>query len=443
MKINKTAFLFLITAFNTFFLSCNKITNSDGSTISNITITSLKPTHGPFDTIDTLFGKGFNNIPVLDSVLLNGNRLTLISKSDEQIIVKIPSLAGSGNIDIWYQGKLIHGPQFKYDSILLVKTIAGSSTDSGAVDGQGLNARFNQPRGIVVDQSSNIYVADMNNNSIRKITPDGKVTTLAGPLNGTRDYVDATGSAARFSEPAGLTISNDGFLYVADQYNYRIRKVSLSGVVTTYAGVTWGNTGPLGWGIDGDTSIATLNYPAGVGVDFNNNVFVADYSNNKIRKITPNGMVSTLAGIDYYNFGQQDGPVATALLFRPFAVIPDTSGNLYIIDDELHTLRKITQNGVVKTLLGPLEPSITGTSQLFTSGALAIDKSGNIFFSIPEGIIKMTPDGTIIRYAVGGIGELDGPAEYATYRYIGGIAVDNYGNLYITDNNRVRKIGWQ
>ena len=118
-------------------LSCNKITNPDNSTTSDITITSLRPTHGPYNTIDTVTGKGFDQIPVFDSVLLNGQKLTVISRSSEQVIIKIPSLAGTGNIDIWYKGKMIEGPVFTYDSILLVTTVAGSSTESGEVNGKG------------------------------------------------------------------------------------------------------------------------------------------------------------------------------------------------------------------------------------------------------------------------------------------------------------------
>jgi serine/threonine-protein kinase len=424
-----------------FICSCNKITTPGGSSISDISITALNPSHGPFDTIDTLIGKGFDQIPTLDSVLLNGKKLTLISRSPNQIIVEIPAMAGTGNIDIGYKGSLIHGPVFTYDSVFLVTTLAGS-TDAGSADGQGLDARFNLPTGIALDQSGNIYVADRGNSSIRKITPGGAVTTLAGPADGQMAYVDGTGPAARFSAPLGLTIDGNGSLYVADMYNYCVRKVSLSGVVTTLAGHIW-TTGPPGGEVDGDASVATFDTPYGVSVDANGNVFVADINNNRIRKVTPAGIVSTLAGGDYYHYGQQDGQGSSALFFNPWSVVVDPSDNVYVIDDENHLLRKITPDGTVKTLLGPMEPSITGTDQLFFASALAADKAGNIFFSVSYGIFKMTPDGSIIRYAIGGIGDLDGALPFASFRAISGIAVDSSGNLYITDNNRVRKIGWQ
>ncbi|HWJ90733.1 MAG TPA: hypothetical protein VNR87_06455, partial [Flavisolibacter sp.] len=237
-------------------------------------------------------------------------------------------------------------------------------------------------------------------------------------------------------------IDANEYLYVADQTNYRVRKVSLSGVVTTLAGNTW-NTQPPGGQIDGDVSVATLNTPFSVTVDKNLNVYVADSYNNKIRKITPNGTVSTYAGGDYYHSGHVDGPAATSLFFTPFFVAADPSGNVYAIDGEGHLLRKITPNGMVTTILGPNEPSMAGISGLFFARGLTTDKAGNIYFGIREGVIKMTPQGQIIRYAVGGIGELDGPAQTATYRSIAGIAVDDSNNVYITDNNRIRKIAWQ
>lgn len=427
-----------------FFTSCSKTdnpNNPDNPVISDIIITSISPTHGPYNTIDTIIGKNFNKIPVLDSVLINGKRLMVISKTDQKIIVQIPSLAGTGNIDIWYQGKMLKGPVFNYDSTLWVTTLAGSSTQPGSIDGQGLNARFNNPQGIAVDQSGNIYVADSN--AIRRITPQGNVTTLAGSLTGNGSYLDGTGSAARFSNTWGLVMGPDGFLYVGDHYNYRIRRVSLSGVVTTLAGVTW-NTGPAGGQIDGSASVATFNSPAGITVDNQNNVYVADLNNNKIRKVTTNGTVSSYAGGGYYNSGFLDGPAATSLFYTPHAVTADLSGNVFVSEWGNHRIRKITPNGNVSTLLGPIEPTLTGSTVLFNASALATDRNGNLFFAIPVGIIKMTPTGTIIRYATGGIGEIDGPAQIASYRSINGIVIeDATGNIYITDRYRIRKIYWQ
>ena len=153
--------------------------------------------------------------------------------------------------------------------------------------------------------------------------------------------------------------------------------------------------------------------------------------------------MSAFAGGDYYHYGQQDGQGSSALFYEPTAIAVDPQGNIYTIDSEGHLLRKIKPDGTVNTLLGPRAPDIAGPYDLFHSVALAKDKNGNLFFSISAGILAMTTDGKITRYATGGIGETDGPAQLATYRAIAGIAVDDAGTLYITDNNRIRKIGWQ
>jgi sugar lactone lactonase YvrE len=425
-------------------LACNKMAAPDNpttSTNSNIVITAIKPTHGPYDTIDTLMGNGFDQIPTVDSILINGKRLAVISRSDGEIIVKIPSLTGTGNVDIWYGGRMITGPIFAYDSILMVTTVAGT-TDTGEINGNALNARFWSPVGIAVDHAGNIYVAEEGGSSIRKIDTGANVTTLAGPTDLEEAYVDGTGASARFSAPLGLCIDRQVFLYVADQNNQRVRKVSTTGVVTTYAGAQWDGI-PGHGGTNGPASVATFDTPYGVACDKNGNIYVADIYNNEIRKITTSGSADSLAGGDYYLFGEQDGKDTSARFYYPQAIASDSIGNLYVVDDESHLLRKITPDGTVTTLLGPMAPSIMGPYDPLSIGALAVDKYGDLFFSISVGIIKMTPDGTIIRYATGGIGKTDGPAQYATYRAIAGIAVDDAGTVYITDENRIRKIAWQ
>ena len=413
----------------------------DLPTLNDITITSISPTHGPGNIIDTIIGKNFDRIPVVDSIVLNGRKLTVLSRTAEKIIIQIPSLAGSGNIDIWYQGQLLRGPVFNYDSLLMVTTLAGNAFEAASVDGQGLNARFNNPQGIAVDASGNIYVADSN--AIRKITPEGNVNTLAGALTGFGTYQDGTGAGARFSNTWGLAIGPDNYLYVGDHYNYRIRKVSLTSVVTTLAGQTW-NTGPLGGQIDGPLSVATFNSPTGIALDNQNNVYTADLYNNKIRKVTATGTVSSYAGGDYYHYGFLDGPAATALFHEPHSVATDPSGNVYVSEWNPGRIRKISTTGNVSTLYGPIEPTITGPTTGFQASALATDRDGNLFFAVTHGIYKRTPDGTTVRYAAGGMGEIDGPAQIATYRKINGIAIDpRNGTMYITDRYRIRKLAWQ
>lgn len=439
-SIPSSFFLFGLTICLIF--SCGKSPDPHSApAISGITITSLLPSHGPFDTIDTVYGAGFDKLPSLDSITINGKKLNVISRTPNQIIVQIPSLVGTGNVNIWYQGKLIEGPVFKYDSLMMVTTIAGTSTPA-EIDGNGLNAGFYFPVGIAIDHSGNIYVADNGGSCIRKIDTARNVTTLAGPSNLQEGFADGTGAAAMFSGPFGLCIDQSGNLYVADQFNSKIRKVSPTGVVTTFAGATY-DSSPNSGGKDGPGTVATFFIPMGVACDNNGNIYVADQLNNKIRKITSDGTVSSFAGGDYYHFGTLDGQASSALFYVPSSVAVDLNGNVYVVDDEKMIIRKITPDGIVSTIVGFNEPGLPELNDVFHTQAIVTDKSGNLFFSVYGGVFERTPEGKIIRYAAGGIGETDGPIPIAAFQQIGGIAIADNGDLFVTDDNRVRKIGWQ
>ncbi len=208
-----------------------------------------------------------------------------------------------------------------------VTTLAGQST-AGTTDATGIAAQFNTPRGVAVDVVGNVYVADTGNHRIRKITPVGAVSTLAGSTGG---YLDATGTAAQFNLPAGVAVDTAGNVYVADTENHRIRKITAAGVVTTLAGGLPGTTDATG-------TAAQFNTPTGVAVDTAGNLYVADYINHRIRKITPAGVVSTLAGS---TLGYLDGIGAAAQLYGPLGVAVDAAGNLYVADFFNNRIRQI------------------------------------------------------------------------------------------------------
>ena len=215
----------------------------------------------------------------------------------------------------------------------LVSTFAGLAGSSGSVDGRGSDARLCFPLGIAMDQDGHLYVTCQGTSTIRKITPQAEVSTLAG-LSGKTGSADGVGSSARFLCPNGIAVDADFNVYVADQNNSTIRKIMPKGTVTTLAGIA----GITGYN-DGVGNQAHFNYPAGVTVDKAGNVYVADTYNSTIRKITPEGLVTTFAGLAG-QLGITEGPVRRARFNHPNGVAVDLAGNVYVADTGNSTVRK-------------------------------------------------------------------------------------------------------
>jgi len=330
----------------------------------------------------------------------------------------------------------------KISPAAVVSTLAGTAGASGSADGTGAAARFNFPTGVAVDGSGNVYVADSNNSTIRKVTPAAVVSTLAGTASASGS-ADGTGAAARFDDPHGVAVDGSGNVYVADNFNNTIRKVSPAGVVTTLAG-TAGASGSA----DGAGAAARFNWPEGVAVDGSGNVYVADEGNNAIRKVTPAGVVSTLAGGGYC--GSADGTGAAARFCGPFGVAVDRSGNVYVADSFNNSIRKVTPAGVVSTLAGNGFPGTadgSGPAAQFSSPyGVAVDGSGNVYVADTDNntIRKVTPAGVVSTLAgtAGAAGFADGTGAAAQFDYPWGVAVDGSGDVYVADysNNTIRKI---
>ena len=254
---------------------------------------------------------------------------------------------------------------------------AGIPGEGGNADGMGNAARFNGTWDVAVDGSGNVYAGELVNNTIRKVTPGGAVTTLAGSP-GIQGSADGTRNEAKFNSPQGVAVDKSGNVYVADRNNCTIRKVTPGGVVTTLAGYS----GVVG-DADGTGSAARFNHPEGVAVDGSRNVYVADGLNHTIRKVTPDGVVTTLAGSPGVS-GNTDGIGSAARFNVPVGVAVDGSGNVYVADWVSRTIRKVTPGGVVRTLAG--YPGITGTADGMGSDArfhgpreIAVDGSGNVY----------------------------------------------------------------
>ena len=323
-----------------------------------------------------------------------------------------------------------------------ISLFAGNLGGSGSSDGVGADASFYFPEGVAADTAGNVYVADTGNNAIRKITPSGVVTTLAGGVGG--GYADGLGRAAHFNLPIGVATDTTGHVYVADLQNCAIRKITSSGLVSTLAGNN-------GYGsADGAGALAQFKNPHGVATDAAGNVLVADTENYTIRKIIPGAFVTTLAGTPSIR-GGDDGTGALATFYGPYGIAVDAASNIYVADTGNNTVRKLNLAGTVTTLAGVARASGSadgvGTSVRFNGpSGIATDSTGDVFVadSLNSTIRKVTPVGVVTTLAgtAGIVGSADGVGSAAQFAYPGGIATDTAGNIYVADtlNCMIRKV---
>lgn len=324
-----------------------------------------------------------------------------------------------------------------------VTTIAGGALLSGNSNGNGLSARFNEPHGIISDKNGNNYIADRLNNCIRKITPSGVVSTIAGTgLPGSNDGV---GAVATFNEPWDIAADTLGNLYVADTKSYKIRKIDASYNVTTIAG-----TGVFGT-TNGPGNVAKFGFSSGIAVTRDGSIiYVVDHNTHVIRKIEA-GIVSNLAGTVYLT-GSNDGPGATATFNHPYGIELDLSGNLLIADEWNNTIRKITPSGITSTLAGTgFIGGANGTALTATFNSpwdIAVDSLGNVFIMDGNNFIvrKLSASSGLVSTYVGNlgvVGSADGIGVNATFNNAAGISYNRADKcLYVADtkNHTIRKV---
>lgn len=298
----------------------------------------------------------------------------------------------------------------------------------GYIDGNKKDARLGNPLSSARDAAGNIYIADANNNAIRKLAPDGAITTFAG--NGDLGAKDGKGRAATFNYPTGVVIAASGNMYVADYGNCLIRKITPDGTVTTLAG-----TGAPGHD-NGVGKLASFNLPYGLTVDKAENVYVADSYNNLIRKITPAGVVTTIAGV--LNGGNIDGPGATASFRVPYGIAIDSRGNLFVADKFNGNIRKITPNNTVSTF---------ATGSLFLPNAVAVDSLNNVYACGQISFVtKFLPSGAqSSNIPLSGFlekGYVEGIDTLARYSGNLGVSYDGVGGLLVSDGSNfvLRKV---
>ncbi len=389
---------------------------------------------------------GANGAFTFATPVLNYNVTVFTQPANGQVCAVEKNNTASGSSGIGTVSGPVNTVRISCASIF---TFAGSAA-VGDGDALGEDAVFSRPSGMAMDAAGNFYVADAGDNVIRKITPAGLVTTLAG--SGVAGYADGTGAAAQFNflqinvEFAGIAVDGSGNVYVADNGNNAIRKITPAGVVTTLAGQT------LAGYADGTGAAAQFNSPRGVTVDSLGNVYVGDTGNNMIRKITPAGLVSTFAG--GLVAGNVNGTGGAALFCSPEGLALDSTGNIYVADTCNSAIRKVTPNAVVSTMAGGTGAGYfdaTGATALFSNPeGVAVDASGNVYVSdFGNTLIRMITPAGVVSTLAGGVFSptttlafSDGPVTTAKFYWPQGVAVDASGNVYFSDasHNRVRKI---
>ena len=341
-------------------------------------------------------------------------------------------------------------PGLRLERVHIIDTLAGTGEDGDGGDG-GLasDAKFGFPRSVAADAAGNIYVADTRNHRIRKIDPSGVISTLAGTGEDGDDGDGGPASEARLCFPAGVAADTAGNVYVADNWNHRIRKIDPSGVISTLAG-----TGVRGIGGDGGpASQARLAHPLAVAVDSAGNVYVADSRNHRIRKIDSSGVISTFAGTGVRGIGGDGGLATRARLAQPSGIASDAAGNVYIADNWNHRIRMVHPSGVISTLGGTGARSDDGDGGPASDAgiaypvAVASDAAGNVYVvaHVPETgnnrVRRIDTDGGISAFAgIEGEGYAgDGsPAAQAELAYPMGVGADSAGNIYIADSRNAR-----
>ena len=326
---------------------------------------------------------------------------------------------------------------------------AGFSGDGAAATAAGMNA----PRGVAVDLTGNVYVSDTLNGRIRKVSADtGLITTVAGGGVCCALGDGGVATAAYLSSPTGVAVDTDGNIYVADDGNARIRKITVAtDIITTVAG-----SGTAGYSGDGgQATSAQLNHPTSVAVDTNGNLYIADTSNNRVRKVTAaTGIITTLAGDGTAGFSGDGAAASAAQLRAPKGVAVDATGDVYIADTDNHRIRKVTAaTGIIATAAGNgtgargPEPIFATSASLFYPAGVSVDAAGNLYIADTSShLIRRVDVGTGFLTTIAGNGEAGyggdgGIAAAATINNPSGVAVDSNGNVYVADtnNHRIRK----
>ena len=337
----------------------------------------------------------------------------------------------------------------KVDTSGNISTVAGNGVSGYSGDGgPATSAMLGQPLGVAVDASGNIYISD-NTQVVRQVSPSGIISTIAGSYQvGGNTGDGGAASKATLSRPNAVAVDAAGSVYIADQYNCAVRKIS-GGIINTYAGSANGKCGFSGDG--GPASQALLSVVGGLGLDASGNLYISDYGNQRIRRVSASGTMSTVAGNGQQGFSGDGGAALSAMLSSPHAVATDPTGAILIVDLNNSRVRRAVVGGTINTIAGEtllIGDSGPATRALLTLPAsIAVDPAGNLYIADPdqERIRQVAPSGIITTFAGNGntgYSGNGGAAIAATFNAPSGVAADSAGNLYIADagNNAIRRV---
>lgn len=327
----------------------------------------------------------------------------------------------SGNVYV----TIAFGDVLRKVTSTLVTTVAGTDHPTYVGDGgPAIAAQLSTPQGVAVDTSGNLYIADYGNSRIREVSTDGVITTIAG--NGTSGFSGDGGLAtsAQLAGPASLAVSSKGELFISEYLNNRVRKVSPDGVISTFAGTA--RCCDLG---DGGPAIeAIVPMPHGIALDSAENVYVAEWPDSRIRKVTPGGIISTVSGTGTRGFSGDGGPAIEAQLNDPWGVAVDGYGNIYVADNQNLRIRKISPDGIITTIAGG---EVSPGFNIYNPEGITVDSAGNVFSS---GGWKISASGKISL-----LNTYSGDGHQVFVSGVG-ITVDSHGNLFLVSGNQILKL---
>ncbi|WP_299607183.1 IPT/TIG domain-containing protein [uncultured Aquimarina sp.] len=417
--------------------SCTK--DGDNLVFVPTEIESISPTSGPGDTEVTISGISFGTNPNAVSVFFNDVEAIVNSVTETEITAIVPRGAQTGTVRVVLNGENVMGPEFTYVITSAQVSTLIRSEMPGDMDGPVAQASFSALWGLLTDEEGSVFISDYGNNKIRKINTDNIVSTVTG-MTGVIGDMDGTFAEATFNNPRSMAMDSQGNIVVSDLAAQKIRRINLSSeTVETIAG-----TGDVGL-VNGDGSIAQFAQPIGVVIDNSDNIYVSELGNATIRRIAPDNTVNTLVGTGVAGF--VDGPADTALISFTAGMAIAANGDIVFADAGNHSVRRVTTQGIVSTIAG------TGTTgdvngegdiaQFASPLDVAVDSQGNIFVVDfgNQKIKRIDTDGMVTTYAgTGEIGFMDGIPSIATFNNPRNLFIDENDVIYVGTDDAIRLI---